>query len=69
MSIFKDPKIDNQAIHNASMRSQESLATLYKVQVKKNLRNKRLTIDGQGRQNKEKFESMMKRILDRAVNM
>lgn len=71
MNIFQDPEIDKSAIDRASIKSQESLNSLYKIQIKQSLLKKKKNEEAhlQTQKPKEKFESLMRRILDRGANM
>lgn len=67
MSIFQEPQIDKLALEKAKMKSQQSLESLLKTQLKDKLSNRRKKKQEKPSQPKEKFESLMKRILDKGA--
>lgn len=67
MHIFEDPDVDEKAIENAKLKTKESIASLFKVHTKSKLHSHRKIAEVKGNKPKEKFDTMIKKLLDREV--
>ena len=69
INIFKDPEIDEKALNDANSHSQERIASLFKITTKNSSSTKKKDINKDENKPKEKLESMMKRILDKGIDV
>jgi hypothetical protein len=64
MNIFCEPTVNDKQIESATLRSQESVNTLFNIHVKSQNQKRKLNIEEDEHKHKPSFEKQMKKILD-----